>query len=245
MYVGGAEDGEIDNYGTTDYKILNNYGIAVDKNNNIYVSSWSSHIILQIDVNGLSKRFAGVESISGNNDTTRLKSTLSNPLALNFNSYGDLYILDNVLCKIRAIGFDQVYKAGYDITNNIYNNPQLYVQNGELIDYSNGTNSVDIAISNTDIKYYTVPNGDMVRSIFTTQEDIILYRETDSNFKCTWLTTDTKDNVYVSSPSGGIKRINSEGGSNFYLGIPVIKGEIISLNFTPGSGYSSHRSTYN
>ena len=62
MYVGGAEDGEIDNYGTTDYKILNNYGIAVDKNNNIYVSSWSSHIILQIDVNGLSKRFAGVES---------------------------------------------------------------------------------------------------------------------------------------------------------------------------------------
>ena len=104
--------------------------------------------------------------LSGNNDTTRLKSTLSNPLALNFNSYGDLYILDNVLCKIRAIGFDQVYKAGYDITNNIYNNPQLYVQNGELIDYSNGTNSVDIAISNTDIKYYTVPNGDMVRSIF-------------------------------------------------------------------------------
>ena len=78
----------------------------------------------------------------------------------------------------------------------------------------------------------------MVRSIFTTQEDIILYRETDSNFKCTF-TTDTKDNVYVSSPSGGIKRINSEGGSNFYLGIPVIKGEIISLNFTPGSGYSS------
>ena len=239
MYVGGAEDGEIDNYGTTDYKVVNNYGIAVDKNNNIYVSSWSSHIILQIDVNGLSKRFAGVESISGSNDTTRLKSTLSNPLALNFNSYGDLYILDNVFCKIRAIGFDQVYTGGYDITNNIYNNPQLYVQNGELIDYSNGTNSVDIAISNTDIKYYTVPNGDIVRSIFTTQEDIILYRETDSNFKCTWLTTDTKNNVYVSSPSGGIKRINSAGGSNFYLGVPIIKGEIISLNFTPGSGYSS------
>ena len=64
----------------------------------------------------------------------------------------------------------------------------------------------------------------------TTQEDIILYK-TDSNFKCTWLTTDTKDNVYVSSPSGGIKRINSEGG-NLYLRFPI-KGEIISLNFTP------------
>ena len=239
IYIGGIEDGEIDNYGTTNYKIINNYGIAVDKSDNIYVSSWSSHIILQIDVNGLAKRFAGVESISGDNNTKRLNSTLSNPLALNFNSYGDLYILDNVLCKVRAIGFDQIYQAGYDITNNIYNNPELYIPSGEIINYSNGTNSVDIAISNNDIKYYTVPEGNMVRSIFTSEEDIVLYRETDSNFKCTWLATDTKDNIYVSSPTGGIKRLNSIGGSNFYLGVPIIKGEIISLNFTPGSGYSS------
>ena len=63
IYIGGAEDGNMDDVSGINYRFVNSYGIAVDKTDNIYVSSWTGHTIFKINPSGVCERFAGIVSM--------------------------------------------------------------------------------------------------------------------------------------------------------------------------------------
>src|SRR6185437_15830172 len=80
------------------------YGIAVDKNDNIYVSEIGSDNIRKIAPDGTVSTFAGSPSgRTGSSDGTDTSATFQDPLGLAADADGNIYVADAANNKIRKI----------------------------------------------------------------------------------------------------------------------------------------------
>ena len=102
---GNAGDILNNGYGSS-VKLCMPHGICVDSFDNIFVADSGNHLIRKIDVSGKVTTFAGINEpgdIDGHKtDTVKFNQ----PISLQFNKYGVLYILDKNSGNIRNIKFD-------------------------------------------------------------------------------------------------------------------------------------------
>lgn len=84
-----------------------NSGICIDKENNLYVSNETGHIIYKINPDGKSEIFAGQDNrIQGNNDGNKLEAGFNTPTAICFDDAGNMYVADTYNYSVRKISTD-------------------------------------------------------------------------------------------------------------------------------------------
>ena len=82
-------------------------GIAVDKNNNIYVADSYNHLIRKISSTGVVSTLAGKAAITGHADGTGTAATFYYPVGVATDSDGNIYVADagnNLIRKISPAG---------------------------------------------------------------------------------------------------------------------------------------------
>ena len=87
-------------------KLCMPHGICVDSYDNIYIADSGNHVIRKIDISGKVTTFAGINEpgdIDGHKTDT---AKFNQPISLQFNKYGVLYVLDKNSGNIRNIKFD-------------------------------------------------------------------------------------------------------------------------------------------
>lgn len=78
-------------------------GIAVDSNNNVFVSQSNYHLIRRIDVNGNVTTYAGIANTGGNLDGAIASATFNYPSYLSVDSANNLWVVDANKSKLRVI----------------------------------------------------------------------------------------------------------------------------------------------
>ncbi len=84
-------------------RFANITGIAVDSNNNVFVSQSGYHVIRKIDVNGDVTTYAGIANTSGSQDGAIASATFNDPSYLTVDSANNLWVVDANRSKLRVI----------------------------------------------------------------------------------------------------------------------------------------------
>lgn len=79
------------------------YGLAVDKNGNVFVSEFGNHTIRKISPDGVVTTLAGVSGVAGSDDGVGYAAKFNNPAGLAIDGAGNLYVVDNGNRTIREI----------------------------------------------------------------------------------------------------------------------------------------------
>lgn len=81
-------------------------GLVSDQNNNIYVADTKNHCIRKIDTNGNSSLFAGTPGQSGYQDGDGDLALFNEPIGLDIDEAGNIYVADSRNQRIRVIAPD-------------------------------------------------------------------------------------------------------------------------------------------
>jgi sugar lactone lactonase YvrE len=81
-------------------------GICIDKDNNIYVSERSTHMIYKIKPDKTVEPFAGDEGYKGKDDGAKSEAAFNGPTALCIDKTGNIYVADTYNSSIRKISVD-------------------------------------------------------------------------------------------------------------------------------------------
>ena len=98
--LAGSSGGYADGTGTA-AKFKNPYGIAVDKDENVYVADYMNHKIRKITSTGVVSTLAG--SISGDKDGIGMEAQFQNPYGIAVDKDENVYVADYINHKIRKI----------------------------------------------------------------------------------------------------------------------------------------------
>ncbi|MGB5648181.1 MAG: IPT/TIG domain-containing protein [Muriicola sp.] len=122
LYAGGTQSGTADGNGT-DARFNNPYGIAIDKEDNLYITDSSVGLIRKIAPNGDVTTLAG--STSGFADGQGTAAQFSFPTGITVDKQGDIYVTDVSNNRIRKISPEgNVTTLAGDGTTTQFNQPQ-------------------------------------------------------------------------------------------------------------------------
>ncbi|MDG1044145.1 MAG: hypothetical protein P8O88_04565 [Flavobacteriaceae bacterium] len=204
----------------------NNRGITVDSNNNVYVSEYDG-LIKKINTAKQVTIFAGSEQ-SGDEIGDVQTARFTNPIAMDFDSNGNLFISDHNNDKIKKIGTDSSVTnfASIDRPNGIYidDSNSLFVceagghkikkidSNGNIslvIGSSQGnfngigdnaqiTSPQSISMDSNGYLYFTTQN--QIKKIDLSNNQLSTFHSVNSgsNFALRGLAIDSNDNIFVS-----------------------------------------------
>ena len=204
----------------------NNRGLTIDANDNIYISEYSG-LIKKIDNNKNITNFAG-NSQSGDEIGDLESARFTNPIALDFDTNGNLFVSDHNNDKIKKIDINGnvITYASIDRPNGIFidNNNNLFVceSNGHKIKKVDSSGNIYLVVGSSQGNFNGVGDNAQITSpqaismdsngylYFTTQNEIKKIDlnnnqlstfhsvNSGSNFALRGLAIDSNDNVFVS-----------------------------------------------
>ncbi|HBE76636.1 MAG TPA: hypothetical protein DDW65_02470 [Firmicutes bacterium] len=93
-----------DNGPAINAELNNPTSVALDSNNNLYITDCSNNRIRKVDSNGIMTTIAGKETFGYSGDgQTATSAGLNLPTGITIDSFNNLYIADNSNCRIRKI----------------------------------------------------------------------------------------------------------------------------------------------
>jgi gliding motility-associated-like protein len=186
--------------------------IATDAYGNFYVPDISEHVIYKITPAGAKSIFAGTTAVSGNTNGQALSATFNGPIAVAFDSQGNMYVSENLGNRIRKIGTDGIVSnfAG-DGTAGTANG------NGSAAKFNK---PYGLVVDGFDNIYVADMGNNAVRKITPLGEVSDLARNPASLLAPQHITKDYLGNLYVTSGGNNtIRKITPGGVISAYAGL--------------------------
>ena len=212
------------------------YGLAYDSAGNLYFSDQGNHSIRKIDTSGNITTFAG-SGISGSTDGQGLSASFNNPYGIVFDQADNLYIVDNLIRKIRKID-----PSGYVSTFAGNGTASLIDGQGTEASFNKPTN---IAIDSSGNLYVSEYGSSSIRKI-TPDANVTTFAGTGSrgsnngqgtsaSFDRPYgLVFDSSSNLYVGDYGNHVIRKIDPSGN-----VTTFAGMMDSSGFSDGQGTSA------
>ncbi len=227
ILAGNGSTGSVNGVGTT-ASFSAPIGLAVDSQNNIFVTDTNNHLIRKITPNGMVTTFAG--SVQGYADGTGITAKFSYPYGITIDSEDNLYVTDPNNYKIRKITSAGVVSTiagssqGY--TDGVGTLAKFHSPAGITIDSNNILYVADQ--KNNRIRKIT-PNGEVSTYSGSTQGYVDGARASAKYYWPAGITIDSEDNLFIAdSYNNKIRKIDTNGNVSTLAGT--------TLGFDNGAG---------
>lgn len=190
-------------------------GVALDSQENIYISDWGNSVVLRVDaVTNVVEVYAGIPKTAGGNSDglPATSARIGNPWGLVFDSKDNLYFADDrnaVSCRVRKV--DAETKTMSTVAGNNGNCTSAYGDGGPAT--ASGLQAPrDVAVDSKDNLYIADRNTDQIRMIDAATGIITTAMRGPFIFPFS-VTLDPADNLYVTDLNHRVFMRNKQTGA--------------------------------